>query len=89
MNKNRLLKEIMKRARITNVESAAFYQAFVEVIGEELARNRELSIRSFGKFSCTKVKSRTTSFFGAEKTVKIPAYWQIRFKAFTDLSTKI
>lgn len=89
MNKNQLLKEIRIRARITNVESAAFYQAFVEVVGEELAQNDELRILHFGKFTCKKVAARSAKLFGSKTATKIPARRQIRFKAFSALSAKI
>jgi nucleoid DNA-binding protein len=89
MNKRELLKEIRIRARITNVESAAFLEAFCGLVGEQLASCGELSIHGFGKFRATKIKSRMGRIFGNEKARKIPAYHQIRFKSFSALSAKI
>lgn len=89
MNKSQLLKEIRIRARITNVESAAFYKAFTGVVAEELKKSGELTIHNFGKFSARLRKARTLKLFGSSKATSIPAHRHISFKAFSALSTEI
>ncbi|MFZ5951195.1 MAG: HU family DNA-binding protein [Candidatus Rifleibacteriota bacterium] len=87
MTRNQLLKEIRIRARITNVEAAAFYKAFVEVVAETMKDHDSVSIHQFGRFNCHRLKARQIMLFGRETRVK--AGLQIRFKAAKYISAEI
>jgi len=87
LTRNQLLKEIRTRARITNVETAAFYQAFIDVIAETMKDHDTISIHQFGRFSCRRLKARQIKLFGRETLVK--AGLQIRFKAAKYISAEI
>jgi nucleoid DNA-binding protein len=87
MKKNELLKKIRIRAEITNVETAAFYRAFIEVLGATLAAGDEVSLQHFGRFATRKTEERQISLFG--KKTRVGPGRRIVFRPFKGLSAKI
>lgn len=90
MNKTRkqLLREIRIKARITNVETEAFYRAFVKVVADQLATQKELKISGFGKFSLLETKARKVTLPNGT-SIRAPKRKKIKFTPFKGLKKSI
>ncbi|GAB4276515.1 MAG: hypothetical protein Kow0029_18550 [Candidatus Rifleibacteriota bacterium] len=82
MNRKELLKEIRVRARITNVETEAFFDAFKEVITNELIKNGEVKISGFGKFRLIDLKPRLVKLPGSKAEIQTGKRKAVRFSAW-------
>jgi nucleoid DNA-binding protein len=82
MNKQKLLREIRIRAKITNVEAAAFYKGFVKLVTDELQAGKEVRMPGFGKFFAIQPAPRKIKLFGSQKQKLIKPQKKVRFCAF-------
>jgi nucleoid DNA-binding protein len=85
MNKKQLLREIRIRARITNVETEAFFKAFCKILSEQLSQGKETSFHNFGKFYTRVPAPRKMKLPGESKTRTIIPERKVRFKPFLRL----
>ncbi|MGM0599215.1 MAG: HU family DNA-binding protein [Candidatus Rifleibacteriota bacterium] len=86
--RKQLLKEIRIKARITNVETEAFYNSFVKVLAEQLKTRKELKISGFGKFSLIEAKARNITLPNGN-SIKAPERNKIKFAPFKELKQSI
>ena len=86
--RKQLLKEIRVKARITNVETEAFYHAFFKVLAEQLRTRKELKISGFGKFSLIETKARNITLPNGT-SIKALKRKKIRFTPFKELKQSI
>lgn len=85
MNKTQLLREIRIRAQITNVETEAFFKAFLETVIHELAKNGELGIQGFGKFRRVELQEKKYKLPGSKVEKIIGKRTTVRFSPWADL----
>jgi len=74
-------KSLTKRYKNSNIEDAnALIDVFIESITNALVENDDILLVGFGRFSKTHVKSRTGRNPQTGEEIKIPAYFQPKFK---------
>jgi nucleoid DNA-binding protein len=89
MNKQKLLREIRIRAKITNVEAAAFYKGFVKLVIDELQAGKEVRMPGFGKFFVIQPAPRKIKLFGSSQEKLIKPQKIVRFFAFKEVKEMI
>ena len=73
MNKEELIHEISKRAKITNTDAKKFVNAMLETIKSALAKKQKVMLRDFGTFRLQKRAARTARLINENKEIKLPA----------------
>lgn len=87
MNKSEFLRAVALEAGSTIKDATAFYDAYVKVVGNALAKNEKIALVGFGTYEAKKRPARTATnpMTGAKikvKACKAPAF---KFgKAFKD-----
>lgn len=59
MNKQELLRAVADKASMTIKDTGAFYDAFIEVIKEEMKKGEKIALVGFGTFVAKKREART------------------------------
>ena len=73
MNKEELIHEISKRAKITKTDAKKFVNAMLETIKSTLAKKQKVMLRDFGTFKLQKRAARTARHINENKEIKLPA----------------
>ena len=81
MNKTDFTSYISDKHTITKAEAAKTLDMFTRSIIDALGEGKEISMIGFGNFSISKVAARDGRNPQTGKTMKIPAYNQVKFKA--------
>jgi DNA-binding protein HU-beta len=89
MNKGDLVKEIAKKAKITNKEATAALDSFIGGVSTSLKKGEKVTLVGFGTFSVAKRAARNGRNPQTGKPLKIAAKKVAKFKAGTELSKKV
>ena len=89
MNKQELIKEVAKKASITNVEAEAVRKAFVDTVKKTLKTGDKVQLVGFGSFSTVKRAARTGVNPKTKKAIKIPAKNVAKFSPGKDLKEMV
>lgn len=73
MNKQELLRAVADKSGMTIKDTNAFYEAFVEVIAEELSKGEKIALVGFGTFQAKKRPARTAINPRTKEKVSVPA----------------
>ena len=79
MNKAELVKEIAKKAEITNGSAASILEAFVEAVKGSLKKGDKVQLIGFGSFSTVKREARKGVNPQTKKPIKIAAKTVAKF----------
>jgi len=89
MTKAELVGVIAKAADITKAKAATALETYVATVAKELKKNGRLALVGFGTFSVVKRKAREGRSPQTGKAIKIPAKKVVKFKAGTELASKV
>ncbi len=73
MNKQELLRAVSEKSGMTLKDSGLFYEAFVEVVKDELKKGEKIALVGFGTFSAKKREARTAINPRTKAKVNVPA----------------
>lgn len=73
MNKEELVQEVAKKARVTQKEVADILSVFIEVVEKTVAKGKKVTLVGFGTFEARKRAERTGRNPQTGKEIKIPA----------------
>ncbi len=73
MNKQEFFRAVAEKADMTIKDTGAFYDAFVEVVAEELQKGEKIALVGFGTFSAKKREARTAINPRTKAQVKVEA----------------
>lgn len=91
MNKTQLIDKVAEKAEITKVDAKKAVDALVDAIGEALkdGNDGKVAILGFGTFSVTERGERIGRNPQTKQEIKIPAKKVIKFKAGSELESKL
>ena len=89
MNKAELIDAIAADAGISKADAKRALDGFVNATAGALKKGDRISLVGFGSFSVSKRAARTGRNPQTGKEIKIAAKNVVRFKAGSDLSTKV
>lgn len=72
MNKEELVCELSKKARVTNVFAFKILQLTMATIEKEVSRGRKVTIMGFGSFKRQKRAERTARIINTNEEIRIP-----------------
>ena len=81
MNKSQLVESIAKKSGLTNKDSAAAVNAFLESVKESLSKGEAVTLIGFGSFLVRDRAARSGRNPRTDKVVDIPAVKVPAFKA--------
>ncbi len=81
MNKQELVKELIKKAKITNVEADKFLKAFVDSVKATLKGHGKVQLVGFGSFTTITRSARVGVNPQTKKKINIPARRTPKFVA--------
>lgn len=81
INRPELIEKIAKKGNLTKKDSDKFLDAFIDVVGEELANNNEIFIMGFGIFEVRERSERKGVNPQTGKEIMISAHKIPSFKA--------
>lgn len=73
MNKSELVKEIAKKAEITNATAQAVLEAFIDTVKTNLKKGEKIQLIGFGSFATVKRDKRKGVNPQTKKPITIPA----------------
>ena len=73
MNKQELLRAVAEKAGMTIKDTGAFYDAFVEVVKEQMKKGEKIALVGFGTFVAKKREARTAINPKTKEKVKVAA----------------
>jgi DNA-binding protein HU-beta len=80
MNKTELIQFIAKHAEISEEKARLFLKYFVAIIGHELKKGNEVSLRNLGVFLVKKQSERTIKSVRSGRPMKIAARKVAKFR---------
>ncbi|MBA4116473.1 MAG: HU family DNA-binding protein [Rubrobacter sp.] len=89
MNKTELIKEIAEKADGSQSEAQRFFEAFEEVVKDELKKGEDIQITGFGKFYVQERAAREGVNPQTKEKMKIPASKVPKFTAGNALKDSI
>lgn len=89
MNKAELIEAIAASAKLTKADSKRALDAFIEVTTKALKKDDRISLIGFGSFSTSKRAARKGRNPQTGKEITIKAKKVVKFKAGTELSSKV
>ena len=89
MNKTELIQKIADEANGSKSEAQRFFDAFTDVITEELKRGNEVQITGFGKFYVQERAAREGINPQTQEKMRIPASKVPKFTAGNSLKDSI
>ncbi|MFZ9028164.1 MAG: HU family DNA-binding protein [Crocinitomicaceae bacterium] len=89
MNKAELIDAIASNAGLSKADAKKALDGFVDATTSALKKGDRISLVGFGSFSVSKRAARTGRNPQTGKEIKIAAKNVVRFKAGSDLSTKV
>ncbi|OGI22625.1 MAG: DNA-binding protein [Candidatus Melainabacteria bacterium RIFOXYA2_FULL_32_9] len=73
MNKEELVQEVAKKAKVTQKEVADILSVFVDVVEKTVSKGKKVTLVGFGTFESRKRAERTGRNPQTGKEIKIPA----------------
>lgn len=73
MNKEELVQEIAKKAKVTQKEASEVLSTLIEVVEKTVAKGKKVTLVGFGTFEARKRAARTGRNPQTGKEIKIPA----------------
>ncbi|HSA06156.1 MAG TPA: HU family DNA-binding protein [Candidatus Gastranaerophilales bacterium] len=73
MNKEELVQEVSKKAKVTQKEVAEILSIFVDVVEKTVSKGKKVTLVGFGTFEARKRAARTGRNPQTGKEIKIPA----------------
>ncbi len=73
MNKEELVQEIAKKAKVTQKEASEVLSVFVDVVEKAVSKGKKVTLVGFGTFESRKRAARTGRNPQTGKEIKIPA----------------
>ena len=89
MNKAQLVEAIASESGLTKADSERAVKGFVGAVGAALKKGERISLVGFGSFSISKRAARDGRNPQTGKTIKIAAKNVVKFKAGSDLASKV
>lgn len=89
MTKKEFADRMSEKAGITKVDAMKAYDAFLNVASDYLTSGEKVTLMGFGTLSVQKKDARTARNPRTGATIKVPAKKVVRFKAGSELSTKV
>ena len=89
MNKQELIEAIATDAKISKADAQRAIEGFVYATSKALAKGERVSLVGFGSFSISKRNARTGRNPQTGATIKIAAKKVAKFKAGSELATKV
>ncbi len=89
MNKSELVDAIASDSGLTKADAQRAVNSFVTVVGTALKADDRVALIGFGSFSITKRAERQGRNPQTGKAITIKAKNVVKFKAGSDLSTKV
>ncbi|MBC8489456.1 HU family DNA-binding protein [Bacteroidota bacterium] len=89
MNKEELIGQIAKDAKLTKVAAKTALESTLGAIQSSLKKGKNVTLVGFGTFSVAKRKARTGRNPQTGAELKIPAKKVAKFKAGKDLSNSV
>ena len=89
MNKAMLVERMAKVSKESKATTKRCLEAFMDVIGEVLKKNGQVTLTGFGTFSVMKRKARTGVNPATGKKMPIPAKKVPKFKPGKELKTLV
>ncbi len=73
MNKEELVQEVAKKAKVTQKEAAEIINAFMDTVQKTVAKSKKVTLVGFGTFEARKRAARTGRNPQTGKAINIPA----------------
>ncbi len=73
MNKEELVQEVAKKAKVTQKEASEVLSTLIEVVEKTVAKGKKVTLVGFGTFEARKRAARTGRNPQTGKEIKIPA----------------
>ena len=73
MNKEELVQEVAKKAKVTQKEAAEIINAFMDSVQKTVAKHKKVTLVGFGTFEARERAARTGRNPQTGKTINIPA----------------
>ncbi len=89
MNKGELIEAIASEAKMSKAEAQRALDATITTISKALKKGDKVALIGFGSFSVAKRAARTGRNPQTGKEIKIAAKKVVKFKAGTELSSKV
>jgi len=89
MNKTQLIEKVARDMGISKAAAERSVNSFIDIVGDELARGRKVTITGFGTFLISKRKSREGVDPQTGKRITIPALKLPHFRPGTGFKEKI
>lgn len=89
MNKGQIVDAIASEAKVTKADAQRALDAFMNVTTKALKKGDKVTLVGFGTFSVSKRAARTGRNPQNGKEIKIAAKKVAKFKAGTELSSKV
>lgn len=89
MNKGQIVDAIASEAKVTKADAQRALDAFMNVTTKALKKGDKVTLVGFGTFSVSKRAARTGRNPQTGKEIKIAAKKVAKFKAGTELSSKV
>ncbi len=89
MNKAELVEAMASEAKITKADAKKALDAFIVATSKSLKKGDRVALVGFGSFSVVKREARKGRNPQTGKEIKIPAKKVVKFKAGTELATKV
>jgi len=89
MNKAELVEAIASEAKLTKADAKKALDAFVNATSKALKKGDRIALVGFGSFSVTKRAARKGRNPQTGKEIKIAAKKVVKFKAGSELATKV
>jgi len=89
MNKSELIDAIAADSKLSKADSKKALEAFVSATSKALKKGDRISLVGFGSFAVAKRAARTGRHPQTGKEIKIAAKKVVKFKAGSDLSSKV
>lgn len=89
MNKAMLVERMARVSKETKATTKRCLEAFMDVVGEVLKKNGQVTLTGFGTFSVMKRKARTGVNPATGKKMPIPAKKVPKFKPGKELKTLV
>jgi len=89
MNKTQIIDNLSKRTGNSKAEAKRNLEALISIFSETLKKGESVTLIGFGSFSIYETKARTGRNPQTGKPLKIEPKKKIRFKAGSELSSRV
>lgn len=89
MNKTELVEAMAKKAGLSKTQAKNALDAFIDATSDALKKGERVALVGFGSFSIAKRSARTGRNPQTGEEIQIPAKKVVRFKAGSELASKV